>query len=117
MPAVPNSSVRLRLSRWLVQGLSSVASVGTAQQANPIRRWSGVGLIAAAVGWTAFVLATLGSAEESYFRDCTGSCLAEMPDSYRFEHALLGIAFIVVPVALAAGAWFLFGWLFSSADD
>ena len=74
-------------------------------------------LVAAAVGWTGFVLATIGSAEDRYFRTCTGSCLAEMPDSYRLNHALLAVVFIVVPVALAAGAWILFRWLVPASEE
>ncbi len=57
------------------------------------------------VGWTVFVLATAGSAEDRYFRTCTGSCEAEMPSSYVYEHALLLLSFITVPIAIAI--WWL----------
>lgn len=91
--------------------------MATTRRSHPIQKWSAVVLLAAAVGWTVFVLATLGSAEDRYFRNCTGSCLAEMPDSYRFNHALLAVVVIVVPVALAAGAWILVRWLASTSDE
>ena len=61
----------------------------------------GYALVALSFGWAVFVVATLGSAEERYFQTCTGSCLAEMPDSYVLEHALFGIVFVGLPVALA----------------
>lgn len=88
----------------------------TPRRPTPTQKWFALVLAAATVVWTVFVLTTIGSAEERYFRTCTGSCLAEMPDSYRFNHALLAVVFIVVPVALVAGAWIFFRWLVSTSE-
>ena|GEM_PF-2408550 len=88
----------------------------TTSRALPIRTWVGFGIVAAGIGWTIFVLATLGSPEDAYFRGCTGSCLAEMPDNYRLNHALLGFAVIAIPILLVGAAWFFFTWLTKSSD-
>lgn len=80
------------------------------------RRLVGLTIVCVCVGWAVFVVVTHGSAEERYFRTCTGSCLAEMPDSYPLQHALLAVALIAVPWALVAGAWFFARWVNSSPD-
>jgi hypothetical protein len=91
--------------------------VATTRRAHPSQKWFGLTLSAAAVGWTVFVLATHGPAEDRYFRNCTGSCLAQMPDSDRLKHDLLAAVLIVVPIAVAAGAWIFLRWLLSTSDD
>lgn len=80
-------------------------------------RWPSLTLIALAVGWAVFAFASNGSAEERYFRTCTGSCLAEMPASYKVEHALWTIATAGVPLVIAIAVWFFVGWLKPRQDD
>ena len=96
---------------------TNVRSMAEAREIHRGRRAAGAMTVIVSIGWIAFVFATLGSAEERYFRTCTGSCLAEMPDSYVVEHIALGVGFAAVPVALLAGIWWFVRWLSSGGAD
>ncbi len=78
-----------------------------ARTASRLRTRVGAALSVLIAGWASFVLATGGSAEDRYFRTCTGFCEAELPGSYVYEHAAFQLMLIAIPAAIAAVVWWL----------